>query len=136
MLKKLLYRQNNSSNLVSKQFNLTSSTQFASSNLKVNFLPKVTDEVDYDLIQFGENGMRFWVDYTNSHLKIEGLVQFLRGIIITNAISRISSMIKPIVKEKLGPFTRKQLKKCENKDLKIHDYYTRNEIGNIFKKIT
>jgi hypothetical protein len=129
MLKKLLYRDNNSKKFAKNHFNIISPNQFSNSNLKVNFLPKVTDEVDYDLIQFSENGMRFWVDYTGSNLKMEGLNQFLRGIIITSALSRISSMIKPIVKETLGPFSREQLKGCESKHLKVHDYYTKNSIG-------
>ena len=104
--------------------------KFSNNKIKFNYLPKVTDEVDYDLIQFGEEGIRFWVDYSGSDETDERKIQFLRNICIKSAISRISSMMKPKTKEMLGPFSKKQIKKCEDKLISISDYYLDNSVGN------
>lgn len=103
--------------------------KFSNKNIKFNFLPKVSNEIDYDLIQFGEHGMRFWVDYTGSKTNSEGFLQFLRGIIIKSSVARISSIIRPILREPLGPFQQGQLDKCRGESYQIHDFYSKNSIG-------
>lgn len=128
MLKKLLYRHSHTS-FFQNELKLTRANQFSNKNIKINYLPKVSNELEYDLIQFGEHGMRFWIDYTGSKTKSKGFVQFLRGIIIKTSVARISSIIKPIVREMLGPFRQKELDKCRGSSYQIHDYYSQNSIG-------
>lgn len=57
-------------------------------------------------------------------------LQFLRNILIKNAILRISSMMRPHFREKLGPFSRLALMNCEDDFFRIPEFYLRSSIGN------
>jgi hypothetical protein len=130
MLQKVLYRPNEKNKSLMFRYKKGDiKHDFSNKLLKVNFEPKVSDEIDYDLIQFGDSGMRFWVDYTSSKIKHPGLLQFLRGVIIKMGIGRISSMIRPKVRETLGPMDPSQIKECQGKAIQIHDFYRQNIIG-------
>lgn len=129
MLQRILYRPIEERKKLSYLYKNGDKNQFSNKKLKINFEAKVSNEIDYDLIQFGDDGMRFWIDFSSSKIKNHGILQFLRGVIIKTAIGRISSMIKPLEKEPLGPFTKKQLKKCGGRNLKVHKYYRKHSIG-------
>lgn len=75
--------------------------------------------------------MKFWIDYTNMIEDDPKKLQFLKNILIKNAITRISSIIKPHFKERLGPFSRLALMNCEDDFFKISDFYRKNWISNI-----
>lgn len=73
--------------------------------------------------------MKFWVDYSNMLETDPRKLQFLKNILIKNAILRISSLMKPLFPEKLGPFSRLALMNCEDDFFRIPEFYMRSSIG-------
>ena len=73
--------------------------------------------------------MRFWVDYSNMVETDPRKLQFFKNVLIKNAILRISSMMKPLFKEQIGPFSRLSLMNCEDDFFEISNVYSQHSIG-------
>ena len=102
---------------------------FSKSNIRIQSSNFEVQKVDYDIIQFGEDGMRILIDYTSNFERDPKIIQFMRGLAITNSLARISSFTKVKIKEKWGPFTKKELSKCVDKFVKVSEFYENKEIG-------
>ena len=88
------------------------------------------ETLDYEIIQHENTGMKFWIDYSNMVEDDPKKLQFLKNILIKNAITRISSIMKPHFRERLGPFSKLALMNCEDDFFKISDFYTKTSIRN------
>ena len=106
---------------------------FSKTNIQIQSSNFEVQKVDYDIIQFGKNGMRILIDYTSNFEKDPRIIQFMRGLAIRNSLARISSFTKVKIKEKWGPFTKKELAKCADKFVKVSEFYENKEIGQSYR---
>jgi ribosomal protein S1 len=102
---------------------------FSNKNIFYNLNKKKYEGIDYDTIQFGENGFKFWIDYTNSFNKNYRTMTFLRNIAIKNAIARISSFLTIKKRKTFGPYKQRIFKKCIDEFILIPEFYNKNKIG-------
>lgn len=124
---------------LSKKFKPNSKTDHQENSYKINSLNEIKyisnqdheNKIDYDIVQFGKNGLKIWLDYTNTEIKNVISMIFMRRMIIKNAMGRISSIFSPKDKIKIGPLNNKEIRKCENKRIQIADFYKKNSIGKI-----
>lgn len=105
--------------------------QFAKSKLNFNKNKKNIPGIDYDTIQFGENGLKFWVDYSNSKLKNKRVNSFLRDIAIKHAVARISSIVQLEKSTKFGPYNKRVFKKCSDHFIEVPSFYEQNSVGRL-----
>ena len=120
----------------SQEIQFSNDNQFTFKNILISQNEKFLDLIDHEIIQFGKNGFKFFVDYSNSKEKSPRKIQFLREMVIPHALGRIGSLAKPINRIKLGPFSKKQIKKCNKKFIKVSDFYTKHQIGRLFMHFT
>lgn len=113
-------------------FKISDDNPYTFKNIQISQNKNYLKEIDHEIIQFGSDGFKFWVDYSNSKEDNPKKIQFLRQIVIPQALGRISSFSKPKKRIKLGPFSNKAIKKCNKKFIKVSKFYTRHSIGNIY----
>lgn len=113
----------------SRKFQIISGAEaFSGGRLRFNEDKREIPGIDYDTVQFGE-GLRFWVDYTNSQVRDPRVVAFLRTVAIKHALARISSLAQVKSRKRFGPYGKRVFRKCLDQLIAVPDFYSQSSVG-------